>query len=193
MIPKKLELFLESLPQGPSLRRIFTCLLWVAAGILVFAGLFYIIDLIMYLPDSQHPAQVLGTGIAILIALVGVGLALAVVMYKARDIQVYPPQSYSISHLSAQLLRAAGELQAIFHLVTGLSAGIMYWFGGQPRLPYFDSLMWRLLNFASYPPFISGLLTILACLLQAAVTLLSFYLLAELLIIMRDIPLRNRR
>jgi NADH:ubiquinone oxidoreductase subunit K len=192
MTPKKLDTFLEFLPQGPFLRKAFTYLLWVAAGVLVFAGLFYIIDLIMYLPNTQHPAGALGTLIAVLIAAAGVGMALMVVLFRARDIQDYPPQTYSITHLSAQLLRVTGELQAIFHLVAGFSAGIMYWFGGQPRLPYFDSLMWRLLHFAAYPPFISGLFTILACLLQAAITLIAFYLLAELLLIFRDIALKNR-
>lgn len=191
---KKLKLLLESLPHGPLLRKIIAALLWAAAGILVFAGLFYCIDLILCLSGTSSAAQVLGAIIAILIILGGVALMLFILYTRIPDVQAHPAgQSYSITHTAALLLRLSGEILAVFHLITGLSAGIMFWFGSNPRLPYFDSLMWRIMNFASFPSFISGLLSILACVFQAAVTLVIYYLMAELLLMFRDIALRNRR
>jgi len=193
MISKKLELFLESLTLGPALRRIYGILLRIVAIILVFFGLYYIIDMIMSLANAQLPTQVLGTIIAMLITIIGTILILLILLFRIQNVEDYPSQSYSVTHLCAQLLWLTGEIIAIFHLTTGLSTGIMYWFGSYPRLPYYDSLMWRLLTFAVFPPFISGLLAIVACILQAALSLIICYLLAELLLIIRDIALSNRR
>lgn len=189
----KLEAFVESLPQGQVLRVIFRVLLYLGAGITVFLGLFFVIDLLLYLPMAHHAAEALGTLLAMLIAIAGILTALFFILTRAKKLSVDPPHSYPIVHLSAQLLRITGEVLAIFHLVAGLSAGIMFWFGGYPRLPYFESWMWRILNFATYPPFLSGLLTILACIFQAAITLATLYLAAEVLMLLRDMSLRSRR
>ena len=193
MIRQKIESFLESLPLGALLRKLVDIVLWVAAGILLFAGLFYIIDLIMSLPGAKHPAIVLGTFLAVLIACAGISLALLILYYRTREIANFQSPSYPVIYLGTQLLRLAGEILAVFHLVTGLSAGIMFWFGSYPRLPYFDSLMWRILNFASFPPFLSGLFTILACIFQAVLTLVASYFLAEFFLLIRDIGQKNRR
>jgi len=147
----------------------------------------------MSLANAQLPTQVLGTIIAMLITIIGTILILLILLFRIQNVEDYPSQSYSVTHLCAQLLWLTGEIIAIFHLTTGLSTGIMYWFGSYPRLPYYDSLMWRLLTFAVFPPFISGLLAIVACILQAALSLIICYLLAELLLIIRDIALSNRR
>lgn len=194
MLTNKLEHFLDSLPRGPLLRKIYYLLLWIAAGILAFAGLFYIIDLLMSLAQAANPAQVLGTIFAALISVAGVALAVLVILARTQGIDEFSfLKDYSVIHLLAQLLRLAGEVVVIFHLVTGLSAGVMLWFGSQPHLPYFDSLMWKVLSYAAFPSFLSGLFAILSGTLQAAITLLLYYAAAELLFLLRDIALKSRR
>lgn len=194
MLSKKLTQFLNDLPEGPILRRIFSVLLRVGAGFLAFAGLFYIIDLLMSLAHAGNPADVLGVIFAVLITAAGTSLAIAVIIIRAEGIGEFSfIRDYSVTHLSAQLLRLTGEVLAIFHLAAGLSAGIMIWFGCQPRLPYFDSLMWRTLSFAAFPSFIAGLFAVLASILQSALTLLICYLGAELLLLFRDWAGKSRR
>jgi len=193
MFPKKLEQFLENLPLGTALKRIATVLLWILAVLVVFAGLYYIIDMMMTLSDARHPAAVLGTLLAALIICIGTCLLTVVLLHRLRLLGQEPVQTYPTTSLAAFLSRLVGEILAIFHATTGLSTGIILWFGGYPRLPYFRSLMWKILNFAAFPPFISGLFAILASIFQAGLVLLGCYLVAELLLLIRDIPLKTRR
>lgn len=185
--------FLKQLPRGPALRKIFSVLLWVLAALTIFAGLYFIIDMFMALSQAELPAAVLGTIIAALATAVGTALIVLTILHHLPDLRGTSPPDYPVIHLVALLLRLLGEGLAAFHLAAGLATGIAFWFGSRPSLPYFQSLMWRILGFAAFPPFISGLIAILASVFQAALSLLACYLAAELLLLLRELPLKTKR
>lgn len=192
MLSDKLA-FLKLLPRGPALRRIFTAILWIVVALVIFAGLYFIIDMFMALSQAEHPAAVLGTIIAVLTTAAGTALMVLIILHHLPELRSASPQDYPVHHLTAQLLRLLGEGLAAFHLTAGLATGIAFWFGSRPNLPFFQSLMWKILSFAAFPPFISGFFAILASVFQAAWSLLFCYLAAEFLLLLRDLSPKSRK
>lgn|SRR5690554_57100 len=191
MLPSKIMLIMEALPLGPMLRKAIHVLLWILTGLVVFAGLYYVIDMIMSLTYAQNPVEVIGTLISILVLLAGTAVLGIVLLFRIQDIANLNSLNYPVMQIGAHLLRMLGEVLAVVHVVAGVTIGIAHWFGAYQALPYFNSLMSRILLFASFPSFVSGLMAILASAFQAALTIIACYLGAELLLLLRNLTARK--
>lgn len=186
------EPFLESLAKGPVLRKTLALTLRILAAVLILAGLFMALGTIGQIINVIRidAAEALGGLLSLVLIVAGFFLAVKVVLFRAKSILTSSESEYPIVSLSLLLLRTAGELLALFYSVFGFISGITIWFGGEfPFLPSF----WRSLFLPGIPAFILGLGIILASLLQAILMLLAFYLLAELLLLLRDLATNCRR
>lgn len=188
---KQIETLADSLSRGPVLRKVFALALRILAGVCILAGLFLVlggigetINVIRY-----SAAQALGIILSLALLVCGIIVVVKVLFYRAGTIHTGGADQYPIVHLSALLLRTGGELSALFIGIVGTIAGVMIWFGGEfPFLPF----LWNPVVSSADPSFFLGLTAILSSLFQAVLALLCFYLVAELLLLFRNIALNTQ-
>ena len=197
----KIEPIINSLPNGTILRKTIALALRILTGVAVFLGLFTILDFIGTTIDviDQSPAQALGALISIALIIIAMVIAVKILLLRAKNILAGNQTEYPIIHLSLPLLRTAGDMLALYYTTAGLIAGIMHWFGGNlPITDFWQMLIlssdaWRLLlssGISNIPSVILGLGIILSSLIQGLISLLFFYLLAELLIVLKRLTLK---
>jgi hypothetical protein len=186
----QIEPIIESLPRGPILRKIIALALRILTGVVIFAGLFVVLGVIGQTINllGNNLAEALGHLIALVLIVAAILLAVKVLLFRARNILIENETEYPLIRISALLLRTGGELIALFYSAAGLVAGIMVWFGGQ--FPFIPTI-WQFFSIYGTPPFILGLGIIFSSLLQALFGLIVLYLLAELLILFRNLALRS--
>ncbi len=181
----QVEPFVESLFQGPLLRRIIAWVLRVVAVVVAFTGLFFAFSIIGGIVQviSYDVPQALGLLIALIVVLAAFFVAVKVLFFRAKVLLSQRELDYPITTISSLLLKVLGELLALFASGAGLVTGILLWFvGSNSDIPGFlQGLVFPA------PSFVQGLVLIIASQVYALLTLTFFYLLAELLNIFRNI------
>lgn len=184
-IINQIEPTLESLAKGPLLRKVTALILRILAVALVLSGLLAflggiaaIIEIIPY-----NLAHGLGITISLVLMILAVFLAVRILLFRARSILICGENDYPVIHLSSILLRGCGELLALCWTTLGLTAGILIWFSGTYSL---QGIPFPVI-FAQGPAFIAGLAAVLSALVMGVFILIFFYLLAELLLLLRKL------
>jgi hypothetical protein len=185
-IINQIEPTLESLSKGPLLRKITVLILRILAVAIIFLGLLAflggiaaIIDIIPY--NLSHG---LGVTLALVIMILAIFLAVKILLFRARTVQICSEHNYPVIYLSSILLRCGGELLALSSIAMGIASGILLWFSGGlslEGLPLPAGLI-------EGPPFITGLVAIISAAVSGVFILIFFYLLAELLLLIRKLP-----
>src|SRR5690554_4277925 len=109
MLPSKIMLIMEALPLGPMLRKAIHVLLWILTGLVVFAGLYYVIDMIMSLTYAQNPVEVIGTHISILVLLAGTAVLGIVLLFRIQDIANLNSLNYPVMQIRSEERRVGKE------------------------------------------------------------------------------------
>lgn len=180
----QVEPFIESLSQGPLLRKILTWVLRVLAVVLAFTGLFLALSIIGQIVDviSHDVPQASGLLIALVIVLAVFYVAVRLLFFRAKALMLQSELDYPMTTIASLVLKIAGELLALFASGAGLVTGILLWFiGSYSDIPGF---LQRLVF--SGPSFVQGLVLIIASQVYALLMLTFFYLLAELLTMFRN-------
>lgn len=185
-IINQIEPTLESLAKGPLLRKITLLVLRVMAVAIIFLGLLTflggiaaIIDIIPY--NLSHG---LGVTLALIIMILAIFLAVRIILFRARSVQICGENTYPVIYLSSILLRCVGELVAMSWIAMGLASGILLWFSGGLTL---EGLPLPAI-LVQGPPFLTGLVAIVSAAAGGVFILIFFYLLAELLLLLRKLP-----
>lgn len=185
-IINQIEPTVESLAKGPLLRKITVLILRIIAVSIVFLGLLAflggiaaIIDIIPY--NLSHG---LGITLALVIMILAIFIAVKILLFRARTVRICGENNYPVIYLSSILLRCTGEIVALFWTATGLAASILIWFSGGLSL---EGLPFPALIIQG-PPFLTGLVTLLSAVICGVFILIFFYLLAELLLLLRKLP-----
>lgn len=185
----RIEPVVDSLSRGPVLSRVLTVLFRVLAGVAVFLGLIISLAILGAVVNSlgNDAVQALGMLIALAVAVAYFFLAVKVLLYRAKCFPAHSGDVYPVISLSALVLKAAGELSALFASAWGLFAGISIWFAGDflPAIAFLDFIE------AIEISFFSGLLAVLAGQIYAVAALLFSYLLSELLRLLTDIAAKK--
>ncbi|MTI96141.1 MAG: hypothetical protein FH749_11770 [Firmicutes bacterium] len=198
-INKKIDQILSSLSFGTTLYQISVIALKVMAALLVLGYLFVLIGFLLEIGSVNNPGDALGMLLGLALFTVAFYLAFRVVIYRSVGISALSRQEYPVVPLAAALLRLIGELQALAIGALGVVAGVSIWFGGDISMPFeagmnFISLLyWNFFMPLQFPPFLAGIALLLISMLNALVVLIVFYLLSELLTLLRDIALNSKR
>lgn len=185
-IINQIEPTLESLAKGPLLRKITTLILRILAVAFVLFGLLAFLGGIAAIIDTipHNLAHGLGITLSLAVMILAVFIAVKILLFRARAILICGENHYPVIHLSAILLRGSGELLALCWTTLGLIAGILIWFSGSSSLKEIPFPV----MFIPGPPFLTGLAAILSALVLGVFILIFFYLLAELLLLLRKLP-----
>lgn len=188
----EIEPFVESLSKGPFFRKILALAMRIAAVLMVFVGLYVVLGMIgtTIMAIRTDAARALGTLMAMVLAIAVFFLVVKILLFRARSILILGDGDYPVLQMSALLLRTSSEVLALIFAGAGLISGIMHWFGGA----YFPIPgLWDSFFLPGAPSFVLGLGMILSGLFQAVTVLIVFYLLAELLLLFRNIALNTQR
>jgi|GEM_PF-2523396 len=184
----QVEPVVDSLSKGPLLRKIIVVTLKILVGIALLSGLVMAMEMIDRLM-SGISGSIEGLGILLSLVLTAAAtfLAIKILLHRAKCISYDQESNYPVISLCELLLKTGGELWALGYTSLGLVSGIMVWFGGDsPTIPG----LWVPISHNT-PSFLLGLGTILSGLFQALVMLVLSYLLAELLLLLRNIAANN--
>lgn len=196
-----IEPIINSLPKGRILRKTIALALRILTGVAVFLGLFTTLNFIGKIIDAvdHSPALALGLLISVALVIIAIAVAVKILLLRAKNILVGNQMEYPLIQLSIPLLRTVGDMLALASSTAGLIAGILHWFGGD--LPFItdywhlwffstDTCLLTFLGITSIPAVILGLGIILSGLIQGLIGLLFFYLLAELLNLLKGLALK---
>ena len=190
--------FLRSISDGDLFKKVFAVILRIAAVVIAIGGLYI---WIRFWGDVFHMRgffAVVGGIIFQLILIVTVAMVTHVVWLRAKTVADLQKADFTVIPIASILLKLAGELYVSMFVPLSVACGINIWFGGGdimyymmrnldfiPQLP-FDYLRW------GNGTFIGGLIFMVGGIVMAFLSLVFFYLLAELLVVTVDMA-RNMK
>lgn len=184
----QVEPFVDSLSQGPKLRKILALALRVLAVMAACTGLFFFLGILGQIVSVVRTdvLQAFGLLFALAIVVAVFFVAVKILLFRAKCLLIQTETEYPMATIASLMLKTIGELLALLAGGSGLYAGILIWFGGGVAIPsLIPSFIHALIFTAS--SFIQGLILIIASQVYALMLLIFFYLLAELLHMLRRI------
>ena len=185
----QIEPFVESLSQGPQLRKILALALRVLAVLAGCTGLFFFLYVLgqIVIAVRTDVLEALGLLFALAIVVAVFFVAVKILLFRAKGLLLQTEYEYPLAVIASLLLKTIGELLTLFAGGSGLFAGILIWFGRvYPAIPSLSPPFVHALLFPA-SSFVQGLILIIASQVYALVLLVFFYLLAELLLMFRNI------
>ena len=178
---------LQLISQGKLFSRVFAIILRVLAILIAIAGLVGFVS--GWRLASKLPAVgILGLIVFQLLFVVAIYMVVHTLFIRASEIAQLPEAEFTIIPIVSIFLRLIGEVYACFVSVIAVAGGIFIWFAGRNA--------WYLLkDIAPFIPFsglggtsfIGGIIFMVSGVLIAFFTLVFFYLLSELIVVLVDI------
>lgn len=171
----------DTLSEGPALRRHFARLLRVAAAGVGFAGLFGMIHILQFI-SRQQGSGILGGILYLVLFLAGIYMVVHAAILRAGHISSLPGGEFTLIPLCSVLSRLAGEACAAFSAAVSLGGGILIWCArGEAYGLLRDVSMF--LPSAGGTDFLAGILFMVRGLVRALLAFLGGYLASELLLV----------
>ncbi|HUM03985.1 MAG TPA: hypothetical protein VLT90_00905 [Terriglobales bacterium] len=191
------RMVLGALAQGKFIRNTVAIVMQVAAVVILLAGLLAVIQMLkLAFQISAATATIGGLLVAVLIAAAVFAVA-QIYLYRAQTVRELEESPFTIIPILSILFRTTGESYAVLAVAFGLGGCLFTWLSGMsPRMLLAgmgDFLPPMLAAGGSGQSFVDGLMFLVIMVLAAFGSLVLFYALAELVIVLVDIALNVRR
>jgi hypothetical protein len=190
--------FLELIGEGQIFKKIYAWILRIAAALIAIAGLFIWIfgwkSLVFDVFAIGFP-MALG-GILIELMLIPFFYMIVHTLWlRADTIEALPDSDYTVIPIMSTSLRLTGELHAIFFLFLGIAGGLYLWITGSGMPDLFGAYMRTpfLPSFGLGGPLLGGLLAMITGGIFAFSSLVFFYFLSEIIMVLVDIARNTRK
>lgn len=170
--------------------------LQVGAVVVLLAGLLAVIQILKLAFQMQEAtATIGGLLLAVLMAAALFGVA-QIYLYRAQSIRELEDSPFTVIPILSILFRTTGEAYAVFAVAFGVGGCLFTWLSGMsPRmlLAAMGDFLPPMLGGAGGSSFVDGLMFLVFMVLAAFASLVAFYALAELVIVLVDIAINVRR
>jgi hypothetical protein len=189
---------LGALAQGTVIRNAVALVMRIAAVLVLLGGLLVVIQVLkMSFQISTATATIGGLLVAVLMA--GAFFAVAqIYLYRAQSVHDLEESPFTIIPILSILFRASGEAYAVGALAFGVGGCLFTWLSGMSPAMLLSGLGGFMppipgLNEMGGQSFVSGLVFLVTMTIAAIVALVTFYALAELVVVLVDIAINVRR
>jgi len=180
---------LEIIAKGTFFKKAYGIILRAIAVLIGIAGIagWAICWRNIFMITGNNPVGVIFGGVIVqLITVVFLYMVVHGLWLRAKDIEGLPETGYFIIPIMSLTLKTIGEFYSCVLLYAGLAGGLFQWFAG------FDVSHMLEFSITTLPTlglsgFLGGLITIIAGIVLAFSSLVFFYFLAELTIVLVDI------
>jgi hypothetical protein len=185
--------FLRSISDGDLFKKVFAIILRVAAVIVALGGLYLWIRLWGMVSDLDGFFAVVGGIIFQIILIITISMVTHVVWLRAAAVSELPSSDFTVIPIASMLLKLTGEIYVSLFVPLSIAGGIGLWFGGGNFMyyvvRYIDFLPQFPLSFmgGGGGTFLGGLFFMIGGIVMAFLSLVFFYLLAEILVVAVDI------
>jgi len=186
---------LGALAQGKFIRNTIAIVMQVAAVVVLLGGLLAVIQVLkMAFQIPAATATIGGLLVAVLLAAAVFGVA-QIYLYRAQSIRDLEESPFTVIPILSILFRTTGESYAVMAVAFGIGGCLFTWLSGlSPRM-----LLAGMGDFL--PPmlagggqsFVDGLMFLVFMVVAAFASLVAFYALAELVVVLVDIAINVRR
>jgi hypothetical protein len=185
---------LRSLSEGQIIRSSIAIVLQVAAALVLVAGLFALIQILKFSFQFPSATATIG-GLFVAVLIVAATFAVSqICLFRAQSIRELEDSPFTVVPILSILFRTTGETYAVVAIAVGVGGCIFTWLSGlNPRL-----LLSGIGEFMPSIPaggetFLDGLIFLATLAAAAFASLVVFYALAELVVVMVDIAINVRR
>jgi hypothetical protein len=185
---------LKALSEGKIIRSSIAIVLQVAAVLVLLGGLLALIQILKFSFQFPSATATIG-GLVVAVLLVAAVFAVSqIYLFRSQSIRELEDSPFTVVPILSILFRTAGETYAVIALAVGVGGCLFTWLSGMsPR-----SLLAGLGEFMPSMPaggesFLDGLMFLATLAGAAFVSLVVFYALAELVVVMVDIAINIRR
>lgn len=186
---------LGSLAQGKFIRTTVAIAMQVAAVVVLLAGLLAVIQILKLafnMPEATATIGALFLAIRVAAALFGVA---QIYLYRAQSVRDLEDSPFTVIPILSILFRTTGEAYAVFAVAFGIGGCLFTWLSGMsPRmlLAGMGDFLPPMLAGGGSSPFVDGLLFLVVMVMAAFGSIVAFYALAELVIVLVDIAINVR-
>lgn len=185
--------FLRSISDGDLFKKVFAIILRVVAIIVALGGLYLWIRLWGAIFDVGGFFPVVGGIIFQIILIITIAMVTHVVWLRAETVAGLPQADFTVIPIASILLKLTGEVYVSLFVPLSIAGGVGIWFGGGNFMYYVS----RYVDFLPRLPldflrggggtFLGGLFFMVGGIVTAFLSLVFFYLLAEILVVTVDI------
>jgi hypothetical protein len=192
---------LNALSQGKVIRRSIAVVLQIGAVLVLVAAL---VMLVLMLKQSFQAGTSAGATIGGIIMALLLATALCAVsqiyLFRANSVRELDDSPFTVIPIVSILFRAAGETYAVVGLALGIGGCLFTWLTGANPGTVLTAIGSNLGPFApplaegtGNGPFLDGLVFVAGFAVMAFVALVSFYALAEMVVVIVDIAINVRK
>lgn len=192
---------LNALAQGKLIRRSIAVALQIGAVLVLVAAL---VMLVLILKQSFQTGTSAGAtigGITMALLLAGALFAVSqIYLFRANSVRELDDSPFTVIPIVSILFRAAGETYAVVALALGIGGCVFTWLSGANPGTVLTAIGGNLGPFApnlagetGNGPFLDGLAFLAGLAVMGFLTLVSFYALAELVVMIVDIAINVRK
>lgn len=189
---------LGALAQGKVIRNAIALVMRVGAVLILLAGLLVVIQVLkMAFQISSATATIGGLLVAVLMGAASFAVA-QIYLYRAQSVHDLEDSPFTIIPILSILFRASGESYAVGALAFGVGGCLFTWLSGMSPMMLLSSLGPFMppipgMNEMGGQSFVSGLVFLVTMIVAAFASLVAFYALAELVVVLVDIAMNVRR
>jgi len=189
---------LGALAQGAVIRNAIALVMRIGAVLILLAGLLVVISVLKVSFQLQAATGTIGGLLVAVLMGVAFFAVAQIYLFRAQSVHDLEDSPFTIIPILSILFRASGESYAVFALLLGVGGCLFSWLSG-------ESLMMLMAGFgALLPPipgmaevggqsFVSGLVFLISMIVAAFASLVFFYAMAELVVVLVDIAMNVRR
>ena len=186
---------LGALAQGKVIRNTIAIVMQVAAVVVLLGGLLAVIQILKLAFNMPAATATIGAlFLAILVAAALFGVA-QIYLYRAQSVRDLEDSAFTVIPILSILFRTTGEAYAVFAVAFGVGGCLFTWLSGMsPRmlLAGMGDFLPPMLAGGGSSAFVDGLLFLVVMLIAAFGSIVAFYALAELVIVLVDIAMNVR-
>lgn len=182
---------LEALNDGKLIRTSMALILQVIGVVSLLAGAYVLVEMLKISFRLQTEGTIGGLILAILFVAAVLGMV-QVLFYRAANIRELDDSPYTVIPICSILLRALGEIYALFGVAVGVGGCIFIWLSGSNPFFLLPGIGGMFPVVAADRTFLGGLLFLLNFGLVSFAGVIAFYFLAESIVVMVDIAKNTR-
>lgn len=189
---------LGALAEGKVIRNAIALVMRVGAVLILLGGLLVVIQILkMSFQISSATATIGGLVVAVLLAVAFFAVA-QIYLFRAQSVYDLEDSPFTIIPILSILFRASGEAYAVGALAFGVGGCLFTWLSGMSPTMLLSGLGGFMppipgLNELGGQSFVSGLVFLVTMTIAGFAALVTFYALAELVIVLVDIATNVRR
>lgn len=191
---------LHSLSEGKVIRSSIATILQIGAVLTLLGALVALVVILKYSFQMQSTGATIG-GIILAVLIVAALFAVAqIYLFRAQSVRELGDSPFTVIPILSILFRAAGETYAVASLAWGVGGCLFIWLSGMNPMILLQNVGTFIPNFpgmadtsAASSPFLEGLIFLVGMVIAAFVSLVVFYALAELVVVIVDIAMNVRK